>query len=102
MKILFEDFNENISNFIRECGYVPIARTEEGEWNSARSLQGKDYPRFHCYIKKEGAGLRVNLHLDQKKPSYGEETAHSGDYDGEVVSAEAMRIRKVLARLRGI
>jgi len=101
MKLFFGDFKENILNFIRECGYSPIARGVDDEWNCARSLQGRDYPRFHCYIKKEGAGLRVNLHLDQKKPSYAGSTSHSGEYEGEIIEQEGERIKQVFARIRG-
>ena len=93
MKIRLENFNKNIQNFIRDCGYQPIGRTPEGELNCARSLMGRDYPRFHCYIKQEGSDLIVNLHLDQKKPSYAGASAHSGEYEGELVEEEALRIR---------
>ena len=100
MKIRLENFNKNIQNFIRDCGYQPISRTEKGELNCVRSLVGRDYPRFHCYIKQEGKDLVINLHLDQKKPSYAGASAHSGEYEGEIVEEEAMRIRAVFTKLR--
>lgn len=99
MKLLFQNFNENILNFIRTCGYFPIAKNPDDEWNCARSLAGRDYPRFHLYIKKEGDDLKVNLHLDQKKPSYAGSSAHSGEYEGEVVEKEGKRIQEIYSRL---
>ena len=81
---------------MRDCGYKPMGRTSEGELNCMRSLAGKDYPRFHIYIKEEGKNLIINLHLDQKRPSYAGASAHSGQYEGEVVEEEAVRIRSML------
>jgi len=101
VKIALENFNENILNFIRTCGYFPIAKNADDEWNCARSLAGRDYPRFHLYIKKEGDDLRVNLHLDQKKPSYAGASTHSGEYEGEVVEEEAKRIQEIFSKMRG-
>ena len=37
--------------------------------------------------------LAVNLHLDQKAPVYEGAAAHSGEYEGEVVSREAERLK---------
>ena len=71
--------------------------TATGEESYARRLTGGDYPRFHVYLKKQGDDLIVNLHLDQKKPSYGGHTAHSGEYqDSEVLQKEAEYLRKFL------
>ena len=98
MKIKFPNFNGNVVKFVRDCGYQPISQTDRGELNCVKSLAGQDYPRFHCYLKKEGEDLLINMHLDQKKPSYGGETAHSGEYEGETIEAEARRIRLVLAK----
>jgi len=34
-----------------------------------------------------------NLHLDQKRPSYGGGThAHSGEYEGEIIRGEIQRL----------
>lgn len=96
MRLVFENFNKNILAFMRDCGYKPIGRTPKGELNCAKSLAGKDYPRFHAYVKEEGKALTINLHLDQKKPSYAGAKAHSGEYEGEVVEDEVMRIKSVL------
>lgn len=57
-----------------------------------KSLAGRDYPRFHMYLKKEGKAVTANIHLDQKKPSYEGSSAHGGDYDSEIIADEARRI----------
>ena len=85
----------NIQNVMRRLGYKPLGYTEKGELNAVRPLGG-DYPRFHVYIKEEGEDYIFNIHLDQKRPSYGNETAHSGDYDSETVRDEAAYIQEQL------
>ena len=95
MKIRLENFRKNVQGFARDAGYRPLSQTAEGELNCVRPLAGQDYPRFHCYIKEEGGALLINLHLDQKKPSYAGSSAHSGEYEGEVVENEAARIRNI-------
>lgn len=80
---------------MRECGYACDRTPQGNELSCMRRLAGYDYPRFHAYIHKENKSLVINLHLDQKKPSYGTARAHSGDYDGEQVTAEAERITMI-------
>lgn len=87
---------ENIPALVRKIGYNPIDKTEKGELNCVRPLAGKNYPRFHCYLKNKGDLLIFNLHLDQKRPSYAGTRAHSGDYDSEIVREESERIKKLL------
>ncbi|MBI2075352.1 MAG: hypothetical protein HYT82_01635 [Candidatus Harrisonbacteria bacterium] len=90
------DMKENLVSMVRQLGYRPLGYTPEGELNCVRPL-GADYPRLHLYIRKTLLeGYIFNLHLDQKRPSYGGETAHSGDYDGEVVQGEAARIKEII------
>lgn len=84
----------------RSCGYRPIGSTPQGEGNFVRSFHGMEYPRFHLYIKNHGENAFLfSLHLDQKKPSYAGSTAHSGEYQGELVEAEAERIKHSIERL---
>ena len=85
---------ETLNSLVRRLGYRPLGYTPKEELNCVRPL-GSDYPRFHLYIKKETGKYIFNLHLDQKRPSYEGATAHSGDYDGEVVREEADRIREI-------
>jgi len=92
MKITIKktELKENINNFMRKCGYRPFHESY------IRPLAFSGYPRFHIYIDIRQDDIVLNLHLDQKRPSYGKETAHSGDYEGEVVEKEADRIEDFL------
>ncbi len=103
MKIILEKPNTTAKNFLRACGYLEIANPHKaGEISYARSLDaGRFYPRFHVYIESESQKkLTLTIHLDAKKPSYEGTTAHSGEYEGEIVEQEAERIKKVSERFK--
>ena len=85
--------NYNVPELVKQVGYKPIMYTEKKELNCVRPLRGADYPRFHVYLVEKPDILTFNLHLDQKKPSYGNETMHSGEYEGEIIKQEAQRIQ---------
>lgn len=62
-----------------------------------RPLARAGYPRFHMYALQSGSDLVINIHLDQKKETYGESTRHHGEYGDEgVLKDEVERIRKIL------
>jgi hypothetical protein len=82
--------------FIRRCGYGKIADRRLGKTSYAKRIHRDFYPRFHVYIQTEGESVIFNLHLDQKRPIYEGVTAHSGEYDGDVVEREAERIKSYL------
>ena len=42
--------------------------------------------------------LIINVHLDQKKPSYRTSHAHSADYEGDQIAAEAERITNLYTK----
>ena len=65
-----------------------------------RRLSGEEYPRFHVYSHIEERVFVINLHLDQKKPSYEGTSAHGGEYIGELVKEEMERIKKFSLRLK--
>lgn len=108
MRFSLKKPRENIFNLARIMGYQLVRTTPEGEFSLIRPL-ARDYPRFHlyltvvrlssAYLKDQGDVLDLNLHLDQKRPSYGRETAHSGEYDGSLVEAERQRIEQVITSL---
>lgn len=101
---------------MRKIGYKPAyfqpgpasakGSSEAREISIVRQIGRNDYPRFHLYIKEKSFVAAAsqdklntfvfNLHLDQKKPSYKGNSAHSGEYDGEVVEEEAERIKNIL------
>jgi hypothetical protein len=92
MKIFIEksDLKENLYSFLRKCGYAPFHDSY------IKVFSGSGYPRFHLYINEKEDQYIFNLHLDQKKPSYGKETAHSGEYEGRVVEEEGEKIVDLL------
>ena len=85
-----EDLKENLYGFLRKCGYAPFHDS------FVKVLSGSGYPRFHLYLNETSDKHILNLHLDQKRPSYGKETAHSGEYNGEIVEKEADRIKELI------
>jgi len=102
MEFTVKNANETILNMARKIGYKPTGNNENGEYSLAKELNnGYRYPRFHIYLKKDEDHNEyiLSLHLDQKQPSYehGKNHAHSGEYKGEVIEAEAERIIRVLA-----
>lgn len=91
MDIRLENFRESVSYFLRSCGYS--IHGASGEQSFVRRLTRNNYPRFHVYAKMDGEDLVVSLHLDQKKPSYEGEHAHSAEYEGELLVGEVERIK---------
>ncbi len=89
MKIYLEK-KGNLYGLMRECDYTPFRESY------VRTLAAHGFPRFHIYINETEDQYILNLHLDQKKPSYGKETAHSGEYDGAIVEQEATRIKSLI------
>lgn len=84
---------------MRMCGYQYLGQdTRTNQASFIRRAGTSDYPRFHIHAKIDNASPEtlVNLHLDQKKPSYQGSTAHSGEHDGEVVEREADRIKSII------
>ncbi|MFH1841272.1 MAG: hypothetical protein ABH800_00630 [Candidatus Nealsonbacteria bacterium] len=98
MIISFE-YKENPHSLMRRCGYV-FDRKKNDELAFSRSLGASrsGYPKFHVYLKVDESSREtvINLHLDQKKPSYKETSAHSAEYEGELVEREAERIKQIL------
>lgn len=95
MQIKFKkDQASDPEKFIRRCGYAKIVDRRMSKTSYAKRIHRDFYPRFHVYIKIEGEAIIFDLHLDQKRPIYEGVTAHSGEYDGEVVEREAARIAK--------
>ena len=95
---------ENFPLLMRRAGYTPEGTDEKtGEWRFSRYLgygSRLRYPRFHlyCSMKPQERAALCNLHIDQKQPSYSGVSAHSGEYEGELVEAEVRRIRQLLEK----
>jgi len=98
MTFRINNLDYNLERLVRRIGYRPLGRTPAGELNCVRPLGG-DYPRFHIYLKENPEIITLNIHLDQKRPSYAGTHAHGGDYDSETVRREIDRILDMLSSL---
>ncbi len=89
---------DNIINFMRNCGYFCLGRgNQDNELSFVRLIYNNNYPRFHAIIKSDmGKDFFVNIHLDQKKASYRGSLSHNADYDSPLVQDEADRIKNKL------
>lgn len=99
MRFKFPLRSYNPRELIRLCNYGEWKGNEEHETSYVRRLRGYDYPRFHVYLKEFDGGFEVDLHLDQKKPTYEGVSAHAGEYEGAVVENEARRITAVIQKI---
>jgi len=63
-----------------------------------RRMGGGVFPRFHAYIGTQNDTAIINLHLDMKAHSYTGVSAHSGEYDTDIVKRELVRIQEELSR----
>ena len=82
---------------MRRAGYAEFNDINSGQTSYTKRLARDYYPRFHVYLHKKDGGRRLNLHLDQKKPSYAGAHAHNAEYDGGRVEAEGRRLKNLIA-----
>jgi len=91
-----QKFNIPTDQLIRRCNYGFVRDPKASQRSYSRRLgQQGFYPRFHMYVNSEDP-LILSIHIDQKQASYGGQTAHSGDYDSDLVKQEAKRIYDVV------
>ncbi|HAI74173.1 MAG TPA: hypothetical protein DCS28_01880 [Candidatus Moranbacteria bacterium] len=95
MRIEVKNIDGNPVNNLRRFGYS-FQRQEGDERSFIRPLAAAGYPRFHMYVKMDGADMMINIHLDMKKETYGENTRHHGEYGDEGALKEEARRLKVL------
>lgn len=86
MKFTIDNQQDNILNLMRHIGYAPYYDS------FVKRLGSNKFPRFHIYIKDN----EFDLHLDQKKPSYAGQKAHSGEYSNKIIEEEKKRIINLL------
>lgn len=77
---------------LRKAGYSPFTDPQSGEHSFVLKLTSEFYPRFHLYVDEKNDEVTFSLHLDQKKPSYGTNHMHSGEYEGPTIEKEMRRI----------
>lgn len=82
--------------FLRKAGYTFIFDRKTRKESFVMRLSGGHYPRLHMYVQGNNEHIIFNLHLDQKKPSYAGQSAHSAEYDGEIVENEISRLNSLV------
>ena len=81
---------------LRRAGYT-FQRNEGNEMSFVRPLARAGFPRFHMYTSVIGTDLKINIHLDQKKETYGENTRHHGEYENDgALKVEIERLKSIL------
>lgn len=96
----FEVKKEQLSNtyayILQRAGYKYIVDRHTGKDSFVKILNSTGYPRWHLYVEENNDKIVFQLHLDQKKPLYKGQSAHSGEYDGGVVEEEMNRLKSLL------
>ncbi|MFA5211045.1 MAG: hypothetical protein WC414_00895 [Patescibacteria group bacterium] len=101
MKLKFTGkFSQSGEYLLRRLSYGIIFDKKSGQKSFVRRLSNNFYPRFHVYLDELTDGFIISIHLDQKQAIYEGQTAHSGEYDSEVVKKEAIRIKYYIEQNR--
>ncbi|MBI2577362.1 MAG: hypothetical protein HYV77_00780 [Candidatus Wildermuthbacteria bacterium] len=103
MKFTIPLTTQHIVNVMRECGYTPDGQDDKtGELRFFRKMSYGLFPKFHayCWVPERYGTATINLHLDQKAPSYRGSHAHSGEYDGDLIKTEAQRIENTAKNIQ--
>ena len=95
MQLVVENIKENPVNMLRRLGYS-FQRNEGAEMSFVKPFGASGYPRFHMYVKMTGATMEINIHLDMKKETYGNDTRHHGEYENSGALAEEVRRLKAI------
>ncbi len=90
------DFKQNLRNFLRKCSYSEFVDPYNQKTSYTKRFSRDYYPRFHLYINEKDGKFILNLHLDQKKPSYAGSHAHNAHYFGGIVEKDAPRIKGLI------
>lgn len=96
LEINKNQLNNTYAYILQRAGYKYIVDRHTGKDSFVKILSSSGYPRFHLYAEENGDNIVLLLHLDQKKPLYQGQTAHSGEYDSEVVKEEIERLKGLM------
>lgn len=89
---------DGIRTRILRAGYHQFRDPNTGKISYSHRLGSYHYPRFHLYVTERENEVLLDLHLDQKQPSYAGSHMHSGEYDGETVEREVKRLKDNLTK----
>lgn len=82
----------NPLSVLRRAGYSPFIDPKTKSESFTLKPTSGFYPRFHLYLEKKNDKVIFDLHLDQKKPGYGQGHMHNAEYDTPIVEKELIRI----------
>ncbi len=94
------NFSLNIPNLAKKSGYFQIYDRIENKKSFVRKLSAERYPRFHLYISENQNEIVFDLHIDQTKARYENQSAHRGDYESERVRNELVRIYQIITKFK--
>ena len=92
-----KELKSTIQYTLQRSGYKYIVNPHTGKDSFVKVLSGTGYPRFHLYLDENGDNVVLTLHLDQKKPIYKGQKAHSGEYDSDLVKEEIKRLKTLIS-----
>ena len=98
MKIILNkaQLNFAIPYFLQRAGYKYIVDRHTGKESFVRVIGTSGFPRWHLYLDEDSDKIVFNLHLDQKRPIYRGQVAHSGEYDNDLIKDELERLQTLL------
>lgn len=92
---------DHAETIIRRAGYAEHRDSYSTVVSYTHRLGPEFYPRYHVYIMPANGGVNFDLHIDQKRASYGGGThAHAGEYEGTTVEREIIRLRDFISKYR--
>jgi hypothetical protein len=101
MKVVYDKtVMQNPLAVLRKAGYSPTVDPVTKQESYMLRTSGELYPRFHLYVEDRGSEVTFSLHFDQKKPSYGTDHAHNGEYEGPMITKEMRRIDSWVTNVR--
>jgi hypothetical protein len=96
MQIEIKNFKRNPGTVLRQAGYH-FQGNDGKAMSFVRPLASAGFPRFHIYATYFKNDLILNLHLDQKRRTYGKATRHHGEYEEDgPLKEEAQRLKNIL------
>lgn len=96
MKLTLMNPPERAQTLMRRAGYSEYRDPNTGKSSFSKRLGLDFFPKFHAYVEEYSDALAINLHLDQKKPSYEGTPMHGGEYEGPLVEKEIARLKNFI------
>jgi hypothetical protein len=101
LEVSKQKVNINTDKFLRSLAWAQIFDRKRQVLSYAKRLGPDFYPRLHLYVDENENNYIFNLHLDQKKASYQGHSAHSGEYNSDLVARELDVIKQALISKTG-